>query len=209
MPDARDANDGDEVDQPVNASLGRDRDARVVTDARESRFIDFTHVMDLLQTAPAPRKVLLMVLVLCLKDQASEVRFEPCETESGERGLRMVYAVAGAPYELVPPPPPAAPQVLDELERLAELRSWRTRIGALLRRASAPIGRRPNGLSSGGFRMGYGGHVCEVTVTVNPSPLGDRIVLQFSAIDSELSRLAAASLQEMYAENRRTRSQAV
>ena len=57
------------------------------------------------EAAPV-RKLLNMVLLLAIKDKASDIHFEPFEDE-----YKMRYRVDGVLYELVPPPRHLAPAI--------------------------------------------------------------------------------------------------
>lgn len=66
------------------------------------------------------RKLLLMVLLLCLKDRATQLIVVHQPATDGSLGeLRMSYIVAGVSYELVPPPPSLLPHVFEDLRQFA------------------------------------------------------------------------------------------
>src|SRR5206468_5712342 len=66
--------------------------------SRNENTIDLEAIEEMAEAAPV-RKLLNMVLLLAIKDKASDVHFEPFEEE-----YKMRYRVDGVLYELVPPP---------------------------------------------------------------------------------------------------------
>ena len=78
------------------------------------------------EAAPV-RKLLNMVLLLAIKDKASDIHFEPFEEE-----YKMRYRVDGVLYELVPPPRHLAPAISQPHQGHVEPRH---------RRAAAAAGR--------------------------------------------------------------------
>jgi hypothetical protein len=142
----------------------------------------------------------VMFLLLCLKDRASELRFESYTDDFGERGTRMSYVVDGLSHELVPPPSHLAPAICRELKRLAGLLSFHSRAGGILRSLATRIDGQPTGPASGLFRVGVGGSLSDVGVTVSSTPQGDRILLAISEVNPTLSQVAATSLRKLFQE---------
>ncbi|HMF36857.1 MAG TPA: pilus assembly protein PilB, partial [Isosphaeraceae bacterium] len=70
---------------------------------RNPNTIDLEAIEEMSEAAPV-RKLLNMVLLLAIKDKASDIHFEPFEEE-----YKMRYRVDGILYELVPPPRHLAP----------------------------------------------------------------------------------------------------
>ena len=67
------------------------------------------------EAAPV-RKLLNMVLLLAIKDKASDIHFEPFEDE-----YKMRYRVDGVLYELVPPPRHLAPAISTRIKVMSNL----------------------------------------------------------------------------------------
>ena len=67
------------------------------------------------EAAPV-RKLLNMVLLLAIKDKASDIHFEPFEEE-----YKMRYRVDGVLYELVPPPRHLAPAIASRIKVMSNL----------------------------------------------------------------------------------------
>ncbi|MDB5349270.1 MAG: pilus assembly protein PilB [Planctomycetota bacterium] len=195
------AGDGDHLDELIEEFSHSGHGGTLAKQVCGCYVVDVTDLANF-SSLPPHRKILLMVLLLCLKDQAGEVRFEPCETDTGERGLRLFYVVSGALHELVPPPSYLAPAIVRELKSLAGLLTWRMQVGGVVRRAAGWFDRQSIGPVSGGFRMGGGGHTCDITLTVHPSSPEDRIFLAISRVDPGLSQLADAGLRQLFEERR-------
>jgi len=62
------------------------------------------------------QKVIAMLLLLAIKDRASEIRFQALKDK-----CRLSYVVKGVPLELVPPPAHIAPQIIRAIQAAAEL----------------------------------------------------------------------------------------
>ena len=69
-----------------------------VQESSNESTIDLEAIEEMAEAAPV-RKLLNMVLLLAIKDKASDIHFEPFEEE-----YKMRYRVDGILYELVPPP---------------------------------------------------------------------------------------------------------
>jgi hypothetical protein len=197
-----DADDSEDLDQLI-VEFSRPGRADLAARVSGCYFIDVSDLRGF-PGLPPHRKILVMSLLLCLKDRAGELRFEPRIDDSGEPGLRMSYVVDGVSYELVPPPSHLAPQIGRELKRLAGWLSLRGRIGGLLRSLATRIDGQSTGAASGLFRVGAGagGPMSDVRVTVSPSAGGDRILLAISEVDPALSQIAGTSLRRLFEDRR-------
>ena len=104
---------------------------------------------------PPVRKLIYYVLLLALKDRATEVRFEP------RRGhFTLSYRVDGVLYEMVPPPADLGPRITNTLKVMADL--------GILRR---------NALQRGLFEFRAGDHSADMLVSVQPTPFGESVLL--------------------------------
>src|SRR5271157_2259545 len=72
-------------------------------------------IEEMAEAAPV-RKLLNMVLLLAIKDKASDIHFEPFEEE-----YKMRYRVDGILYELVPPPRHLAPAIASRIKVMSNL----------------------------------------------------------------------------------------
>ncbi|HEU5115549.1 MAG TPA: ATPase, T2SS/T4P/T4SS family, partial [Isosphaeraceae bacterium] len=82
---------------------------------RNENTIDLEAIEEMAEAAPV-RKLLNMVLLLAIKDKASDIHFEPFEDE-----YRMRYRVDGILYELVPPPRHLAPAIASRIKVMSNL----------------------------------------------------------------------------------------
>jgi hypothetical protein len=148
------------------------------------------------------RKALLLILLLCLKDRATELRFEPQDTDHRVQGLRVSYVVNGEVYELVPPPFETAIEIIEEIKGLAGLVASRRRMSGIGRAVADRIVSRSTEPTYGGLRIGAGSSVSEVAVMVLPSPQGDRILMQISRVGPAVARVAEANFRQLFANHR-------
>ena len=82
---------------------------------RNESTIDLEAIEEMAEAAPV-RKLLNMVLLLSIKDKASDIHFEPFEDE-----YKMRYRVDGVLYELVPPPRHLAPAISSRIKVMSNL----------------------------------------------------------------------------------------
>ena len=158
------------------------------------------HLVDVSETGHFPtlsphRKVLLLLLLLSLKDRATELRFEGQETDLGEPGVRLSYVVNGEVYDLVPPPFEIAIEVIQEIKELAGLPVQRWPRSGFLRAVADWIASRSRRPAYGGFRVGAGDQVSEITVMIQPSTRRDRALMQISRVDPAVARIAEGTLR--------------
>ncbi len=154
-------------------------------------------------TLSLPPRVLLLMLLLCLKDRATELRIELQPTDHlSDPGVWVSYVVNCEVYELVPPPFVIAVDMIQEIKGLAGLIDLRRRTSRIWRALADRFVRRSAEPAYGGFRIGAGGRVSDVTVMVQPSPHGDRILMQISAVDPEMARIAQANLRQLFVDRR-------
>jgi hypothetical protein len=110
--------------------------------------------------------------------------------------------VNGEIYELVPPPFEIAIEIIQEIKGLAGLLALRGRMSGIWHAVADRTVRRSAGSTYEGFRIGAEDRVSEVTVMVQPSPRGDRILMQISAVDRAVARIAEGSLRGLFANRR-------
>jgi type IV pilus assembly protein PilB len=77
--------------------------------------IDLGSLMEIQDAAPV-RKLVNMVMLLAIKDKASDIHFEPFEDE-----YKLRYRCDGTLYELVPPPRHLGPEIADRIKVMANL----------------------------------------------------------------------------------------
>ena len=104
------------------------------------------------------RQLVHMILILALKDRASDVYFEPQESE-----YRLSYRVAGVLYEMVPPPQHLGNAISQVFIVLGELDFCDPR--------SSQVGR---------MMLEVGTGAAEVGILIDPTPQGAAIHLTIS-----------------------------
>lgn len=117
--------------------------------------IDLESLEELAEAAPV-RKLLNMVLLLAIRDKASDIHFEPFEDE-----FKMRYRVDGVMYEMVPPPRHLAPAISSRIKVMANLDIAERRLP-----------------QDGRIELNIGGNPVDLRVSVLPTMFGEGIVLR-------------------------------
>ncbi len=123
--------------------------------ARNDNTIDLEAIEEMAEAAPV-RKLLNMVLLLAIKDKASDVHFEPFEDE-----YKMRYRVDGVLYELVPPPRHLAPAIASRIKVMANLDIAERRLP-----------------QDGRIQLAIGGNNVDIRVSTLPTLFGESVVLR-------------------------------
>jgi Type II secretory pathway, ATPase PulE/Tfp pilus assembly pathway, ATPase PilB len=130
---------------------------------------DIALVADLADAAPIVRFVNL-VLMQAVKDRASDIHFEPFETE-----FRIRYRVDGALYEMAPPPKHLALPVVSRIKVMASLNISERRLP-----------------QDGRIKFTLGNRQIDLRVSTLPTAFGESVVLRVldrSAVNMELESL--------------------
>jgi type IV pilus assembly protein PilB len=122
---------------------------------RNENTIDLEAIEEMAEAAPV-RKLLNMVLLLAIKDKASDVHFEPFEEE-----YKMRYRVDGILYELVPPPRHLAPAIASRIKVMSNLDIAERRLP-----------------QDGKIQLALGGSVVDIRVSTLPTMFGESVVLR-------------------------------
>jgi type IV pilus assembly protein PilB len=117
--------------------------------------IDLGSLMEIQDAAPV-RKLVNMVMLLAIKDKASDIHFEPFEDE-----FKMRYRCDGTLYEMVPPPRHLAPEVADRIKVMANLDSAERRLPQY-----------------GRIDLTVGGNPVPMRVSVLPTMFGESVVIR-------------------------------
>jgi type IV pilus assembly protein PilB len=117
--------------------------------------IDITSAEALAESAPV-RKLLNMILLLGIKDHASDIHFEPFEQE-----FKVRIRSDGVLYEMVPPPRHLAIAITTRIKVMADLDIAERRLP-----------------QDGRIRLSVGGHPVDLRVSVLPTMFGESIVLR-------------------------------
>ena len=117
--------------------------------------IDLTSVEAIADSAPV-RKLLNMVLLLAIKDRASDLHFEPFEDE-----FRIRVKADGVLYEMVPPPRHLAFAITTRIKVMSNLDIAERRMP-----------------QDGRIELSVGGHPVDLRVSVLPTMFGESVVLR-------------------------------
>ena len=117
--------------------------------------IDITGAEALADSAPV-RKLLNMVLLLAIKDHASDIHFEPFEDE-----FRIRIKADGVLYEMVPPPRHLAFAITTRIKVMANLDIAERRLP-----------------QDGRIELTVGGHPVDLRVSVMPTLFGESVVMR-------------------------------
>jgi type IV pilus assembly protein PilB len=127
--------------------------ARMV--GRNDNTIDLEAIEEMAEAAPV-RKLLNMVLLLAIKDKASDIHFEPFEEE-----YKMRYRVDGVLYELVPPPRHLASAIASRIKVMSNLDIAERRLP-----------------QDGRIQLALGGNAVDIRVSTLPCMFGESVVLR-------------------------------
>ncbi len=122
---------------------------------RNENTIDLEAIEEMAEAAPV-RKLLNMVLLLAIKDKASDIHFEPFEDE-----YKMRYRVDGVLYELVPPPRHLAPAISSRIKVMSNLDIAERRLP-----------------QDGRIELAIGGNQVDIRVSTLPTLFGESVVLR-------------------------------
>jgi type IV pilus assembly protein PilB len=136
---------------------------------RNENTIDLEAIEEMAEAAPV-RKLLNMVLLLAIKDKASDIHFEPFEEE-----YKMRYRVDGVLYELVPPPRHLAPAIASRIKVMANLNITERRLP-----------------QDGRIQLAIGGNTVDIRVSTLPTLFGESVVLRIldrTVVQLDLNRI--------------------
>jgi len=149
------ATEGETVESVISELEG-DMDLKKAADALSlDGPIDLTSVEALADSAPV-RKLLNMVLLLAIKDHASDIHFEPFEDE-----FRIRIKADGVLYEMVPPPRHLAFAITTRIKVMANLDIAERRLP-----------------QDGRIELAVGGHPVDLRVSVLPTLFGESVVMR-------------------------------
>jgi len=141
--------------ESIVSDLEEDADLAAAVAAAESGTVDLTSVEALADSAPV-RKLLNMVLLLAIKDHASDLHFEPFEDE-----FRIRIKADGVLYEMVPPPRHLAFAITTRIKVMADLDIAERRLP-----------------QDGRIELNVGGHPVDLRVSVLPTMFGESVVMR-------------------------------
>ncbi|MCC9601479.1 Flp pilus assembly complex ATPase component TadA [Stieleria sp. JC731] len=137
------------------AELAEDEELKAAVSALDSEKFNITDAEALADSAPV-RKLLNMVLLLAIKDHASDIHLEPFEDE-----FRIRIKAEGVLYEMVPPPRHLAFAITTRIKVMANLDIAERRMP-----------------QDGRIELMVGGHPVDLRVSVLPTIFGESVVMR-------------------------------
>ncbi|MDA1054174.1 MAG: ATPase, T2SS/T4P/T4SS family [Planctomycetota bacterium] len=139
---------------------------------------NLTDTEALADSAPV-RKLLNMIMLLAIKDHASDIHFEPFEDE-----FRIRIKADGVLYEMVPPPRHLAFAITTRIKVMAELDIAERRMP-----------------QDGRIELSVGGHPIDLRISVLPTMFGESVVMRVldrSVVSLDLKKVGmdAATMKE-------------
>jgi type IV pilus assembly protein PilB len=122
---------------------------------RNESSIDLESLMEMQEAAPV-RKLLNMVMLLAIKDHASDIHFEPFEDE-----YKLRYRCDGVMYEMVPPPRHLAMAISTRIKVMSNLDIAERRLP-----------------QDGRIELNVGGNQVDMRVSILPTMFGESCVIR-------------------------------
>jgi type IV pilus assembly protein PilB len=144
---------GESVEQLIADLEADDELSEAASRLSTAGAVDITSAEALAESAPV-RKLLNMILLLGIKDHASDIHFEPFESE-----FKVRIRSDGVLYEMVPPPRHLAVALTTRVKVMANLDIAERRLP-----------------QDGKIRLSVGGHPVDLRVSVLPTMFGESIV---------------------------------
>lgn len=148
-----------DIDTVESLVEGLEKDAELAAAAAaaaaNSNAFDLTGIEALAESAPV-RKLLNMVLLLAIRDGASDIHFEPFEHE-----FRIRIKADGVLFEMVPPPKHLAIAITTRIKVMANLDIAERRLP-----------------QDGRIELTVGGHPVDLRVSVLPTLFGESVVMR-------------------------------
>ncbi len=173
-------NEESESIEKIISDLENDDDLKKATEALSADGpINLSDVNELVESAPV-RKLLNMVLLLAIKDHASDIHFEPFEDE-----FRIRIKADGVLFEMVPPPRHLAFAITTRIKVMANLNISERRLP-----------------QDGRIELMVGGHPVDLRVSVLPTMFGESVVcrvLDRSVVSLDLNNVGMdAQIMEQF-----------
>ena len=137
--------------------------------ANTSESIDLQTLEEMADAAPV-RKLLNYVLLVAIRDKASDIHFEPFEDE-----FKIRYRIDGVLYEMVPPPKQLAIAIASRIKVMSELDIAERRLP-----------------QDGRMELNIGGNPVDLRVSILPTMFGESCVMRVldrSVIQLDIHRL--------------------
>ena len=141
--------------EKIVQTVSRDAELEEAAEALKEGVHNISDIEALADSAPV-RKLLNMVLLLAIKDHASDIHFEPFEDE-----FRIRVKADGVLYEMVPPPRHLAFAITTRIKVMANLDIAERRLP-----------------QDGRIELTVGGHPVDLRVSVLPTMFGESVVMR-------------------------------
>ncbi|MDY3552354.1 GspE/PulE family protein [Gemmata sp. JC717] len=148
------SNEKEESISSVYAQIAADESIGSASTGRENS-IDIGDLAEMANAAPV-RKLINMVLLMAIRDHASDIHFEPFEDE-----YKMRYRCDGVLYEMVPPPRHLATAIASRIKVMANLDIAERRMP-----------------QDGRIELNVGGNPVDMRVSVLPTLFGESVVIR-------------------------------
>jgi type IV pilus assembly protein PilB len=138
------------------AKMGEDSaaDAEIIKEGQKG-MVDLSNVAEAANAAPVV-KLLNLILLQAIKDQSSDIHFEPFETE-----FKVRYRVDGVLYEMMPPPLHLAIALISRIKVMSNLDISETRLP-----------------QDGRIMLAIGGKPVDLRVSTLPTMFGESVVMR-------------------------------
>ncbi|NUN50009.1 MAG: Flp pilus assembly complex ATPase component TadA [Candidatus Brocadiae bacterium] len=136
------------------AAMGADMDATTTKDTEKGP-MDLQQMADAANSAPVV-KLLNLILLQAIKDQASDIHFEPFETE-----FKVRYRVDGVLYEMMPPPLHLALALISRIKVMSNLDISEVRLP-----------------QDGRIMLAIGGKPVDLRISTLPTMFGESVVMR-------------------------------
>lgn len=153
---------GNLIDEIQSDSLLTEFDGR-------NQSIDLSELKELSESNPV-KKLLNLVLLQAIRDKASDIHFEPFETE-----YKMRYRIDGVLYEMVPPPKHIAAALSSRIKVMADLDIAERRLP-----------------QDGRISLAVQGNPIDLRVSILPTMFGESVVLRVldrSQVDLDVDKI--------------------
>jgi type IV pilus assembly protein PilB len=143
-------------EENINALIGEIQDDKFLAEFEgRNQSIDLDELKELSNSNPV-KKLLNLVLLQAIRDKASDVHFEPFESE-----YKMRYRIDGVLYEMVPPPRYIAAALSSRIKVMANLDIAERRLP-----------------QDGRISLTVGGNPVDLRVSILPTMFGESVVLR-------------------------------
>src|SRR5271156_4547051 len=141
--------------QDVVKQIEQDKDLSKMAGRSLQNTVDLEAIEEMAEAAPV-RKLLNMVLLLAIKDKASDIHFEPFEEE-----YKLRYRCDGVMYEMIPPPRHLANAIATRIKVMANLDIAERRLP-----------------QDGRIELNVGGNRVDMRVSILPTLFGESSVIR-------------------------------